>query len=126
MKVANIRVLIVDDEDGILSNTTFFLEEEGYEVSGAATGHKAVEIAAIEKHDIGIIDYRLPDTNGDELILELHKIDSEMKFIIFTGSNEYKMSTKLEELGMSKNEIFRKPIADMNDLAKAIKRLTNR
>jgi CheY-like chemotaxis protein len=60
----SVRVLCVDDDPEVLSVTTELLEWKGYEVAAVTSGRAAV--AQIGKQfDLVIVDYNLPDINGD-------------------------------------------------------------
>jgi CheY-like chemotaxis protein len=60
----SVRVLCVDDDQQLLSVTTELLQCEGYEVAAVTSGRAAV--AQIGKQfDLVIVDYNLPDINGD-------------------------------------------------------------
>jgi two-component system, OmpR family, phosphate regulon sensor histidine kinase PhoR len=58
------RVLVVDDEYGVRSGIRQILEMEGYEVEEAATGGEALALLEKNSFDVGLLDYRLPDTDG--------------------------------------------------------------
>ena len=67
------KVLLVDDSATVLSVYTDLLQKHGYEVLPASTASEALEIAKEHQPEIGIIDYAMPDGNGDELIHKLHQ-----------------------------------------------------
>ncbi len=58
------RILVVDDEYGVRSGIRQILELEGYEVEEAATGEEALALLRSAPFDVGLLDYRLPDTDG--------------------------------------------------------------
>jgi two-component system phosphate regulon sensor histidine kinase PhoR len=58
------RILVVDDEYGVRSGIRQILELEGYEVEEAATGEEALALLRSATFDVGLLDYRLPDTDG--------------------------------------------------------------
>jgi two-component system phosphate regulon sensor histidine kinase PhoR len=58
------RILVVDDEYGVRSGIRQILEFEGYEVEEAATGEEALALLRTVEFDVGLLDYRLPDTDG--------------------------------------------------------------
>lgn len=79
------RILVVDDDTGILDSTKQILELEGYEVDVAQTGTEGLE--KIEKvfYNLGLFDIKLPDMEGTELLLRSQKIRPGMKKIMVTG-----------------------------------------
>ena len=50
---------------------------------------------------------------GNELILKLYKLRSQIKFFIHTGSIDYQLPDELREIGITEQEIIHKPILDM-------------
>lgn len=79
------RILIIEDDTTIRNNLKDILSEEGYSVTGAGLAYSARE--KLKKHDYNIIllDLRLPDTSGNELIKELKQNYKEIPIIVFTG-----------------------------------------
>ena len=60
----SVRVLCVDDDPQVLSVTTDMLEWKGYEVAAVTSG-KAAVAQTCKQFDLVIVDYNLPDINGD-------------------------------------------------------------
>jgi serine/threonine protein kinase len=119
-------VIIVDDEESIRTNLAAFLEDEGFMVDAAATAEDALHILATKKIDFGIIDLRLPNMDGNTLILKAHELQPDMKFVVHTGSMDYTLPRKLLNIGIGPQQIFVKPLLDMNLLVRAIKNLTGK
>jgi two-component system KDP operon response regulator KdpE len=67
------RVLVVDDEQQILRALRVILREAGFEALPASTGEEALDLAALEHPDAGIIDLLLPDMDGVELCRRLRE-----------------------------------------------------
>ena len=123
MDISNVKVFIVDDESVVCSNVAAFLEDEGFTVFSAASGEEALDLILKQEIDVAIIDMRLPGIDGDTLILEAHEIQPALKFLIHTGSTNYSVSKSLEEIGVKKEQVFRKPLLDMSILTKGILKL---
>jgi DNA-binding NtrC family response regulator len=66
------RILIVDDDENIRKTMTAILEDEGYIVDSAASGKEALEKTNGATYNLALLDIRLPDMEGVEL-LELMK-----------------------------------------------------
>lgn len=73
-----ISILIVDDEPGLLFSLKAYLEDEGHIVTGVTTGKEAIRALTEHAYDIVIIDVRLPDIDGNEVILRTQKTDSPL------------------------------------------------
>jgi two-component system, OmpR family, KDP operon response regulator KdpE len=65
------RVLVVDDEPQILRALRINLSVRGYEVHTAATGADALQMAAVHKPDVVILDLGLPDMSGIDVLAGL-------------------------------------------------------
>ena len=123
MNATNLRVLIVDDDESVLMNLSVFLEDEGFIVHGANTAEEALPILSAEKIDAGIIDLRLPGMDGNSLILKAHELQPHTKFVIHTGLMGYTLPRELLDIGIGSEQVFVKPLSDMNVLVRAIKKL---
>ena len=80
-----IRLLIVDDEESIRVATAAILEEEGFVVDTAANGKEAIEKSNTNFYNAALIDYRLPDMEGTELLTALRETTPRMVKIMVTG-----------------------------------------
>jgi DNA-binding NtrC family response regulator len=92
------RILVVDDDVGILRVFERILEKEGYMVETAETGKEALEKIKNEKFNVCLIDVRLPDMDGTDL---LHKManDSETIKIIVTGFSTEEVGKRAADYG---------------------------
>ena len=80
-----IRVLIVDDDVGILETLSDILEAEGYEVATAESGSKAIEQSKETPFDVALIDIVMPVMNGVQIFREIKKINPQIRAILMTG-----------------------------------------
>ena len=118
-----VKLLIIDDEEGIVRNLAAYFEDEGFTVFTADSGEEALEIMAENRIDAAIVDMRLPGINGNDVIEKAFAQGSRTKFIIHTGSNDYKLPKNLIEQGFSEENIFLKPVTDIGHLKTAILKL---
>jgi DNA-binding NtrC family response regulator len=79
------RILIVDDDENIRKVLTTILEEEGYLVDSAETAKKAIEKTRKNFYNIALIDIRLPDMEGIELLTKMKETTPKMRKVIITG-----------------------------------------
>ena len=122
MNPSFINVMIVDDEESIRLNLEVFLEDEDFNISSVETGKQALKKASELVIDIGIIDMRLPDIDGQALIVALHKLYPSMTFLIHTGSIDYLLPRELVDLGIKESQVLHKPVNDMEFLVSIIKK----
>lgn len=79
------RILIVDDDESIRKSLSAVLEEEGYSVDTAESGHEAVEKSKVHFYNLALIDIRLPDMEGTMLLMAMKQTVPPMVRIIVTG-----------------------------------------
>jgi len=83
--VENARILIVDDDENIRKVLKTILEEEGYAVDEAEDAKKAIEKSRRNVYNLALIDIRLPDMEGIELLTKMKDTVPKMRKIIITG-----------------------------------------
>jgi DNA-binding NtrC family response regulator len=92
-------ILIVDDDVTILTVLKEILQLDGYIVETAATGKEAIEKSETAFFNLSLLDIKLPDMEGTELITELNKANPEMIKIIITGFPSFDNAVKSLNLG---------------------------
>jgi DNA-binding NtrC family response regulator len=80
-----VRILVIDDDENIRSVLTAILEDEGYTVETADTAKKGIEKSEKEFYNLALIDVRLPDMEGTELLAKIRETKPKMRKIIVTG-----------------------------------------
>jgi DNA-binding NtrC family response regulator len=99
MEKQNKSVLIVDDDKYILNIFSRILQKQGYTVDTVETGQEALEKLDTEKYNLALIDVKLPDTNGTDLLAKIHTIKPEMIKIAITGFPSLEDATKVMDQG---------------------------
>jgi DNA-binding NtrC family response regulator len=79
------RILIVDDDRSLLRSLTDILKLEGHEVDIAETGHEAIEKSKTRFYDLALLDIKLPDMEGTELLKMIDGHIPRTCKIIITG-----------------------------------------
>ncbi len=80
-----VRILMVDDDETIRKSITTVLEEKGYLVDTAENGRAAIRKSEKEVYNLALIDIRLPDMDGVQLLTALKETAPKMVKIIITG-----------------------------------------
>ena len=111
-------VLIVDDDERVYSNTQAFLEDEGYQVVIAISGEQGMELLQECRPQFAIVDMRLPGMDGDQFIEQASKQQTQLQFLIHTGSIEYKLPDFLCQNNQVRQSVFYKPLFSMEVLVK--------
>jgi DNA-binding NtrC family response regulator len=81
----NARIIIIDDDESIRKTLQTILEEEGYIVDTVNTGKEAIRKTNEKVYSLALIDMRLPDTEGVDLLLKIRDTTPRMRKIIITG-----------------------------------------
>lgn len=97
--VATESILIVDDDETIQTVLQEILQLEGYAVETAACGKEAIEKSEASFFNLSLVDIKLPDMEGTELITELNKTNPQMIKIIITGFPSFDNAVKSLNLG---------------------------
>jgi len=91
-------ILIVDDDESTRRSLALILGKKGYEAEVAGTGREALEKARERFFNVTLLDIKLPDTEGVELLAPLKKMHPDMIVLMITGhaSLESAVRTSLE------------------------------
>jgi len=82
---ANIRVLLVDDEENLLEYLSKRLLKQGFTVKAAFSGEDAVVAANQEHYDVAVVDLKMPGIDGVETQKRLRGIQPYIQCIVLTG-----------------------------------------
>jgi len=119
-KPDNVRVLVVDDDDAVRESLGNYLDDTGFNVCLAASGEQTMTCVDLSEIDVAVIDLRLSGISGETLILRLHKIAPQVRFLIHTGSMDFRVNKELALLGVASNHVLIKPQRDLSVLVDAI------
>ncbi len=114
------RILVVDDDVSILRVFKNILEKEGYIVDVAETGKDALKKIENEKFDVCLVDVRLPDMDGTDLLLNIPN-DSRTIKIIITGFSTDEVGKKAADYGA--DDFLVKPVKPQELIATVKERL---
>jgi len=78
-------ILVVDDDKSILRTLTRILQKAGYDVDAAETGKEATEKADKRRYDLALVDVRLPDMDGTDLLVVTKDTLQDTVKIMITG-----------------------------------------
>ena len=80
-------ILVVDDDEDQLTQFCSILEKRGYSVEAVGTGGDALECVERRRFQLAVIDVKLPDVSGDEVVRRI-KDDDGIGVILVTGYPE--------------------------------------
>jgi PAS domain S-box-containing protein len=95
----SVTILVVEDDEGLNVLIQKILKKEGFLVDGALNGHDGILKASENKDILMLLDYKLPDMNGREVIESLIRKKCKVPFIIITGHGDEKIAVELMKLG---------------------------
>lgn len=111
------RVLVIDDETSIQESLEMFLREKGMAVHTAGTGAAGLEAYFRHHPQVVILDIRLPDTSGLDVLKQIVEANSDAKVIMITAFHD--METTIEAMRLGAYDYIHKPI-DIDELDDAV------
>ena len=117
-----LRVLVVDDDKLICWSISKALESQGYQVFVAETGEEAVKIFRETDPDVALVDYKLPDTSGLDLLKEIKSQNPNSFVAIMTAYGT--IDTAVEAMKLGAFDFITKPI-DMEELKLKVQKIAD-
>ncbi|HEV7700567.1 MAG TPA: response regulator transcription factor [Pyrinomonadaceae bacterium] len=110
------RILLVEDEEGLILTLTDRLESEGFEVVSAADGKLGLDLATTEKFDLILLDVMLPKKNGYDVARDLRQKGIQTPILMLTAKGE--TIDKVLGLKLGADDYLTKPFEVMELLAR--------
>src|SRR5512146_302219 len=117
------KILIVDDEPGVLLTSRAILQQEGYDVESAANGSEAVEAIRQRHYDLVLTDLKMPGIDGLGVLAEVRKRSPLTVTVMMTGYGS--VGSALDAVQLGAYEYLLKPI-EVEDLKQAVRRSLER
>ena len=114
------RILVVDDDDSVRNSLAGFLEDYDYKVKSSSSAEDALALIRHEPFDVAIIDLRLPEMDGEELIKTIYDERYQIRFLIHTGSYAFRLTPILMAIGMRADHVFHKPQVNLEPMRNTI------
>jgi len=105
-----VNVLVVDDESVVCKGCKLILSERGYAVDTCTSGEKGLRMAVEDDYDLLMLDMKLPDLNGLEILGSVRKKKPGMKVIVMTGYSTVHNAVEAMKLGAC--DYLSKPFTD--------------
>ena len=113
----NKSLLIVDDDNPFRERLAKAMEKKGFEVSQAESVKKGIEAVKIKRPAFAVVDLRLNDGNGLEVVKEIQNSNSSSRIIMLTGYGN--IPTAVAAIKQGAIDYLAKP-ADADDIEKAL------
>jgi DNA-binding NtrC family response regulator len=104
----DMKILVVDDEEGARELFNTILTDEGYEVTLANNGQDALSRMQGDSYDLVVTDIKMPGMDGLQLLQEIRRAGSQADVIMVTAYGEVESYLKAMSLGAA--EYINKPI----------------
>jgi DNA-binding NtrC family response regulator len=114
------KILVVDDEEALRTVLAAELEGEGYQVTTAADGQEAITILGSSSFDLILLDIKMPNVDGFEVLKFAKGRQPATKIIMLTGFADLKNAIESKKLGAE--DFVSKPY-DLVDLLTTVERV---
>jgi ActR/RegA family two-component response regulator len=101
-------ILVVDDDPGTLETAAYIVRRLGFEPATAVCGADAVSAARSTHPALGVIDLRLPDMSGHDLIRALRATDADLPVVLISGFMT--VPDAVEAMRLGARDVIEKPI----------------
>ena len=105
------KILIVDDDEGILELLEHVVKKEGFSVERAGDGNEAIQKVGASCPDLIVLDFMLPGIGGFEVLKELQSSDARaVPVIVITGRKIDRQTIELLLQESNVKQYFEKPV----------------
>src|SRR5487761_1587841 len=112
--MAQQRILVVDDHAAIRALLKNLLEEDGFQVMEAQTGRQALTCIEQQRPDLVLMDVKLPDITGIDVLQQLKTRGAQVNVILMTAYGTSNLVIRGTELGAV--DYLPKPFQDLDNL----------
>jgi CheY-like chemotaxis protein len=123
MRSQSLRILLIDDNRHGLVARRSVLEQQGYQVTTAASGQDGLERFQEEVFDLVVTDFRMPGMTGQQVIKKLRQEKPKIPVVLLSG---YVEALGLDAEGTGADIVLSKGPGEVQELLRAIQRLTRR
>lgn len=116
----SIRLLLVDDDADFRRAAGQALRRQGFQVSEAESGERALELIPLDQPDLVILDLKMGGIDGISTLTELRGLDADLPVLILTGHGRYEDALAGIHLGVV--DFVQKPV-DMKQLGARVRKL---
>lgn len=92
-------LLLIDDEPQVVDLLRDFFEEQGYSVMSALNGRDAVVLASLTRPDAVLLDIRMPEMQGPDVLRDLLALDPSIRVVMLSGADDEDLARDLLKAG---------------------------
>jgi CheY-like chemotaxis protein len=116
MDTQQYSILVVDDEENIRWLYKEELEEEGYNITAAASGEEALQMVPELKPDLVVMDIKMPGISGVDTLIKIKEMDKNIPVILCSAYGDYK-----QDFTTWASDAYVVKAASLDELKKAIR-----
>ena len=91
--------MIIDDDEGLIHFLTRFFQRKGYAVTSCLSGLAAIDLISEKQFDLILLDYKMPEMTGLEILAKVSQINPEISFVIITAYGTVENAVNAMHLG---------------------------
>jgi len=118
----HIKVLVVDDDASVCKTVSLILKEHGYHVDAYTSSREALRAVRRRAYDIALVDLKMPDMNGLELVEKIREEDDHVSPIVMTAYPDVDSAAQMMRLGS--RDYITKPFRE-EDLLSSVERVAH-
>lgn len=108
------RCLVADDHPALATAVSSYLADHGFEIVGPTPdGPRTVALAAAERPEVALVDYRMPRLSGAPLLERLRDASPETKLVVYTADADSELAREAFEAGAAAVVLKAAPLADL-------------
>jgi two-component system, NtrC family, response regulator AtoC len=119
------KVLVIDDEANVRMVTDLLLTRMGHQVLLADNGQLGLQLFRQELPDVIVLDVKMPEMDGIEVLKQIRRVDLKQPVIVLTGDNSPETEREVRALGVSEFIVKGSSLASLGEtLKRMIKAIT--
>lgn len=118
------RLLLVDDDEGVLEVFEMVLAQAGFTVTTAITANQALDHLGARQYDVLLADKNLPDLSGIEVVKAARNLHPDIESVVITAFAS--TDSAIEALEAGAYDYLRKPLDDIQKLPRLVERALER
>ncbi len=118
------QILIIDDDNDILSRYQIYFTKQGFTVKVAHDGIEGLEKLREIDFDVALVDINMPNMNGLEMIKQANEENIDTDMVILSGEGEGNRNDAIAAINIGVSAWFEKSRGTMDDLLNKIKELS--
>ena len=112
------KVLVIDDEANVRMVTDLLLTRMGHQVLLADNGRMGLQLFRREHPDVIVLDVKMPEMDGIEVLKQIRRVDLKQSVIVLTGDNSSETEREVRALGINEFIVKGSSLASLGEMLK--------